>query len=188
MYVEWIILIIIISISIIIKKKVKNFTTNEIVIIAMLAALASAVRVVLVAVPNAKPTSFIIIMTGVLIGPEAGFIVGCLIPLISNLFLGIGPWLPWQMLLWGIMGLTSVSIKDKSKLIQVSYGFIWGMIFGWVMNLWYYTTGVISFSLRAYFLSCIYSFSFDVIHGITNAILLFVFPIETLKSKITINH
>jgi len=163
-----------------INKKRKGFTTGEMTVMAILVALASAVRVVLMAIPNAKPTSFIIICAGQMMGSGAGFIVGCLVALISNLFLGIGPWLPWQMALWGLMGFMSPMIKGKNRLIQAVYGFAWGMVFGWVMNLWYYTAGK-SFSIQAYIFACVNSFSFDITHAVMNAILLLVFSTDWLE-------
>lgn len=186
MYIEMLIMISILIILLIIFKKKRKFTTKEIVVISMFTALASAVRVVMMAIPNAKPTSFIIISGALLLGREAGFIIGCLVPLISNIYLGMGPWLPWQMALWGLMGLMAPMIKGKNRIIQASYGFVWGMIFGWVMNLWYYTTGIIEFSLETYIISCMHSFQFDILHAVANAVLLFVFSTDWLEHIIKV--
>mgnify|MGYP000880853333 CR=1 FL=1 len=168
-------------------KRRGGFSLKEMVILAMLTALASASRVVLMAIPNAKPTSFIIISTGMIMGGGAGLVVGLLVPLISNFVLGMGPWLPWQMGLWGLMGLFAPVIRGKNRILQSCYGFIWGLVFGWVMNLWYYADGMMPFSLRAYALSCVGSFSFDITHAIVNALLLLVFSGKWLEHILNVS-
>lgn len=181
MYIEVGIIVVILIIIIFINIRRGGFCLREMVLIAMLVALASASRVALMAIPDAKPTSFIIIATGMMLGGGAGFITGCLVALLSNIFLGIGPWLPWQMVLWGLMGLMSPIVGKRHRLIQALYGFAWGMVFGWTMNLWYYSSGIVHFSWQAYFASCVYSFLFDLTHAVTNAVLLFVFSDGWLK-------
>ncbi len=54
--------------------------------------------------PNVKPVTFIVLVSGVALGPGPGFMVGATSALVSNLFFGQGPWTPWQMLAWGLVG------------------------------------------------------------------------------------
>lgn len=85
---------------------------REIVFLAVLATVAALGRVAMAAVPDVKPTSFVIVMTGLTLGPEAGFIVGSTSAVVSNLFLGQGPWTPWQMFAWGAMGISAGLIRN----------------------------------------------------------------------------
>ena len=70
----------------------------------VLGALAAAGRVVFALVPYVKPVSAICILSGVVFGRRSGFMVGALAAFVSNFFFGQGPWTPWQMYAWGLVG------------------------------------------------------------------------------------
>ena len=74
-------------------------------LVAALAALAVVGRLAFVAFPNVKPTTDIVLLAGYALGGAAGFAVGAITPLASNVFLGHGPWTPWQMVGWGGVGI-----------------------------------------------------------------------------------
>ena len=74
-------------------------------LVAALAALAVAARVLFAAVPNVQGTTDVALLSGYVLGPAPGFMVGALAALASNVFLGQGPWTPWQMVGWGAAGL-----------------------------------------------------------------------------------
>ncbi len=61
---------------------------REIMVIAVLSALGVAGRAAFFMVPSFKPVAAFVILTGISFGGEAGFLVGCLIMLISNMFMG----------------------------------------------------------------------------------------------------
>src|SRR3712207_4639671 len=65
-------------------------------LVAALAALAVVGRLAFAAFPNVKPTTDIVLLAGYALGAPAGFAVGAITPLASNVFLGHGPWTPWQ--------------------------------------------------------------------------------------------
>ena len=77
---------------------------RELVVVAVLCALAIAGRVV-IPIPNFKAAFGIIMLSSIALGPETGFLVGAVTALGSNLFLGQGPHTPWQMLAYGLAGL-----------------------------------------------------------------------------------
>ena len=70
----------------------------------VLAALAAAGRILFAPIPDFKPVSAIAIIAGVAFGRKSGFMVGALAALASNFFFGQGPWTPWQMYAWGVVG------------------------------------------------------------------------------------
>ena len=80
-------------------------SSKELVLIATLAAVAAAGRVLFAAVPNVQPVTVIAVVAGVALGPRAGASVGALAALVSNFYLGQGAYTPWQMLAWGACGL-----------------------------------------------------------------------------------
>lgn len=81
--------------------------TQTLMFVAILIALAVAGRVPFASIPSVQAASFVIILGGVVLGPELGFVTGSTTALVSNMFLGQGPWTPWQMVAWGLMGLTA---------------------------------------------------------------------------------
>ena len=48
-----------------------------------------------------------VVLSGIALGPEAGFLTGALGRFICNFFDGQGPWTPWQMVSWGLIGFIS---------------------------------------------------------------------------------
>lgn len=77
---------------------------RELVVIAVLCALAIAGRVV-IPIPHFKATFAIIILSAVAFGPETGFMIGAMTALASNFFFGQGAHTPWQMAAYGTAGL-----------------------------------------------------------------------------------
>lgn len=78
---------------------------RELVILAVLCALAVGSRAAFAAVPHFKPMLAIVMLTGIAFGPEAGFLCGAISGFASNFIFGQGPWTPWQMFAYGIAGL-----------------------------------------------------------------------------------
>ena len=72
--------------------------------VAALAALAVAGRVVFAPIPNVQATTDVVLLSGCALGAAPGFAVGAVAAFASNFFLGQGPWTPWQMLGWGAVG------------------------------------------------------------------------------------
>ena len=77
---------------------------RELVVIAVMCALAIAGRVV-IPIPNFKAAYAIIMLAGIAFGPEAGFMVGAITAFASNFFYGQGPFTPWQMFGYGAGGM-----------------------------------------------------------------------------------
>lgn len=113
---------------------------REIMVIAVLSALGVAGRAAFFMVPSFKPVAAFVILTGISFGGEAGFLVGCLIMLISNMFMGQGPWTPWQMFSFGIIGFLAGILYKKGilkarKADLCIYGFLSVvLIYGGIMN------------------------------------------------------
>ena len=113
---------------------------REIMVISVLAAIGVAGRAAFFMIPSFKPVAAIVILTGVSFGGEAGFLVGCLIMMISNIFMGQGPWTPWQMFSFGMIGFLAGILYQKGILKARKpdlciYGFLSVfLIYGGIMN------------------------------------------------------
>ena len=79
-------------------------------LVATLAAFAALGRIAFAAVPNVKPTTDIVLISGYALGGGPGFAVGALAGLTSNFFFGQGPWTPWQMAAWGATGVIGAGL------------------------------------------------------------------------------
>ena len=111
----------------------KKPSARILVLIAVLCALAVASRAIFAMLPNFKPIYGIIIISGIALGAQAGFLVGAVSAFSSNFLFGQGPWTPWQMLAYGICGLLAGLCyfrKDKLPKDPVSLG-----LFGFVLVL-----------------------------------------------------
>ncbi len=79
-------------------------------LVGTLAAFAALGRIAFAALPNVKPTTDIVLISGYALGGAPGFVVGAVAALTSNFFFGQGPWTPWQMAGWGIVGLLGAAL------------------------------------------------------------------------------
>jgi len=84
-------------------------------VVAVMAALAALGRDAFVALPDVKPITAMTFVVGYALGPLPGFTVGALGMLISNFVLGQGPYTPWQMAAWGLVGLAGAALATLSR-------------------------------------------------------------------------
>ena len=80
-------------------------TARELVTISVMAALCAAGRIAFVMVPYFSAMTGMIMICGIALGPESGFIIGSVAAFVSNFIYGQGPWTPWQMFAYGLAGL-----------------------------------------------------------------------------------
>jgi energy-coupling factor transport system substrate-specific component len=84
-------------------------------VVAIMAALAALGRDAFAALPDVKPITAMTLVVGYALGPLPGFTVGALGMLVSNFMLGQGPYTPWQMAAWGMVGLGGAVIGTLSR-------------------------------------------------------------------------
>ncbi len=110
---------------------------REIVLIAMMSALTVTLQLFChITLPLQIGTAMIII-SGISLGPEAGFLIGAVSRFVCNFYMGQGPWTPWQMFCWGILGFLAglafnkVDLDElKSRHFKVVMGPVLCMVFG----------------------------------------------------------
>lgn len=96
---------------------------RELVVVAVLSALAAAARVV-IPIPNFKAIFAVIMLSGIGFGPETGFMVGALSAFASNFFYGQGAYTPWQMFAYGAGGMLAGFLfsRDDEAASETDYG------------------------------------------------------------------
>lgn len=152
---------------------------REIVLVAVMCTICVAGRIVFAGFPQVKPVLALVIISGICLGSEAGFVTGALSGFCSNFYFGQGPWTPWQMFAFGIIGFLSgilskifVNRKYEPKLLIISvFGFICALvIYGGIMN----TANVLMYQPNPSFAQIAASIGtgllFDTVHGISTAI------------------
>jgi len=153
---------------------------RELIVIAVLVAIAVAGRAAFFMLPQFKPIVAIVIIAAVCLGAEAGFLVGVTTGFVSNFFFGQGPWTPWQMFCFGIIGFIAGLLFQKgwlnrSKLALCVFGgaatFI---IYGGIINIGSLLIFTGKFSWPALFATYISAFWFDMIHAIATIVFLYI--------------
>ncbi len=113
---------------------------RELVTIAVLCAIGIAGRSLFFMLPQFKPILALTIIAGVAFGGEAGFLVGAVTMLTSNMLFSQGPWTPWQMFAMGIIGFLAGVLFKKGWLrrtrvsLAVFGAFTAIIIYGGIMN------------------------------------------------------
>lgn len=154
-------------------------SSKEVALIATMASLATVSRIPFSAVVSLQPVTFLVMISGYVFGSRTGFMVGALAALVSNFFLGQGPWTPWQMFCWGLAGATAALLGGRMKDFHlVSFlllGVLWGFLFGWIMNFWHWAAFIYPLNWRTFLATYAASFPFDIIHALGNVIFTLVF-------------
>ncbi len=150
--------------------------SRELALVAALAAAAAAGRVVFAAIPNVQPVTMLVAVAGITLGPRAGLATGAGAALASNMFLGQGPWTPWQMIGWGMVGLIAGWMPNvlRNRLALAAFGVACGFGFDWLMDIWEWSAlgpGANASSFIALVAAGIW---FDVAHAVGNAVIALV--------------
>jgi hypothetical protein len=141
-------------------------------VVATLAAIAALGRDAFVAVPDVKPITAIVLVSGVAFGAGPGFAVGAISGFASNFLLGQGPWTPWQMLGWGLVGLIggglgSLTSRRMSPLAIALACAVSAEAFNLVVDLYTWTSAGQQ-TLRAFGLVLASAVVFDATHVVAS--------------------
>ena len=133
---------------------------RTVALLGILVATNAALRFLEVSFPGPggfSPIFALVILSGFTFGPRFGFLMGVFTLLASALITaGIGPWLPYQMLTTGWMGMSAGLLgrwlravlpsgsrgQPRRVVILALFGFVWGMLYGLITNLWFWPAAV----------------------------------------------
>ncbi|MDE9366433.1 ECF transporter S component [Luteipulveratus sp. YIM 133132] len=111
--------------------------------LGVLAAMGGALRVLSAGTAGLEPMFFLVVLGGRVLGRTAGFLLGAL-AIVTGAFLtgGVGPWTPFQMLATGWVGLGAALLprvgERAERWLLAAYGLLTGLLYGAVMNLWFW--------------------------------------------------
>lgn len=161
--------------------------TRELVLIAVMTTLGVVGRVAFYMLPQFKPVTAIVIITGVAFGGEAGFVTGALTAFVSNMFFGQGSWTPWQMFAFGIIGFLSGLVfykkPEKTSLVGlIIFGALTTLvIYGGIMDTSSLFTMSNEISLNALLALFVSGFPMNVIHALSTVVFLLLLSKPLLK-------
>jgi energy-coupling factor transporter ATP-binding protein EcfA2 len=124
--------------------EVRGLGSKQVALLGILAAMGALLR----PIPGPYGFSllfFLPILCGYAVGPTFGFLLGALTLLVSALVTGgVGPWLPYQMLSTGWVGMLAGFLPDLRRwrwgevVVLAAFSLVLGLVFGAVMNLWFW--------------------------------------------------
>lgn len=144
---------------------------RELLVIAVLCGIAVAGRAAFFWIPQFKPVTAVVMISAVAFGGEAGFLVGAMTALVSNMFFGQGPWTPWQMFAFGTIGFLTGILFKKGLLRSNKYALaIFGglaafFLYGGIMN----PASVLMYqdhpTMEMFFVAYALGVPFDLVHA-----------------------
>lgn len=174
--------------------------TKDVVLLSVMISLGVVGRLVFFMIPQFKPCAAIVIITGIMLGKQAGFLSGVMTAFISDMFFGMGPWTLWQMIGFGLIGLISAIIFNQeriekmggfAKLILCTYGFlVTFLLYGLLMD----TATVFMVTDKPKLSTFIATYTagivFNMIHGISTFIFLYLManPLSKKIKRILIKY
>ena len=151
----------------------KTVGTRRTVIVSVMIALTVAGRMI----PIVKPVTAITVITAVYLGGEAGFLVGAMSALISNFYFGQGPWTPFQMLAFGLIGLLAGGLAkplSRHRWAICLYGVVSGVLYSAVMDVWNVLWYNGTFSPALFFAAAVTALPHTVTYALSNLLFLWL--------------
>ncbi len=161
---------------------------KEIALVAMLGTISALSRLPFASLMNFQPCTFFIICAGYVFGPMAGFMTASLTALVSNMFLGQGPWTAYQIFTWGLVGITAgwlrgLRLTGRREIIVLAvFGFIWGWLYGVIINLWFWAFFVQPLTWVTYLLTLLNAVIWDGSHAVANVLFVSVFGSRVIRT------
>ena len=118
-YIASVIILILAMIPFFVNFEHKKYEARKLVLLAVLVAITIALRVVFMWIPYFTPMAGMIIITAIAFGPQTGFMTGALSIIVSNMIFGQGPWTPWQMFCYGLIGFIAGLLSKPEILSQM---------------------------------------------------------------------
>jgi energy-coupling factor transport system substrate-specific component len=176
------VLVILVCVAFFMEFEAATMNSKEIALVAMLGTISAILRVPFAAIPSVQPCTYLIICTGFVFGPVAGFMVGAITAIISNLFLAQGPWTLYQMIAWGLAGVSAgyLGRLNVNRVLLIVLGVLWGYLFGWITNIWYWTALVYPLTVNTFIVTQLSTVWFDTLHAAGNAFFLGVLGMRTI--------
>lgn len=167
--------------------------TTRLIILASMTALSVLGRVIFAPLPFFKPVTAIVVITGMYLGAESGFLCGALSAILSNIMFGQGPWTPFQMFTWGIIGLFAglmAGILKRNRIILSVFGVLAGVLFSFTMDIWTVLWWDGKFSFSRYLTALASAAGVTAVYAVSNVIFLWLLarPLGSKLERIIVKY
>lgn len=161
---------------------------KRLILIAVMVALSVAGRMLFAPLQHFKPVTALVIITAMFFGSEAGFLTGALSAVLSNFYFGQGPWTPFQMFSWGMIGFFSgllAPLLRRSRIALCIWGGIGGVLYSFLMDIWTVLWADGYFNLPRYFAAIASAVPVTAVYVVSNILFLLVLakPIGKLLAR-----
>lgn len=166
-------------------KTARHRSAGFISITAVLTALSVVGRIVFTPIAGFKPCTAIIIIAGVSLGADAGFICGALTALISNIYFGQGMWTFFQMFSWGLIGVLSGILSSqlgKHKWNIYLFAAFSGVIYSFIMDVFSVIWQDGGFNLARFIAYAAGSAPFCAVYAFSNVVFLLILGPRMIRS------
>ncbi len=171
----------------------RRITTVRMVLIAVMTALSVVGRFAFSYIPHFKPVTAFVIIAGMYLGAQSGFLCGALSAVISNFIFGQGAWTPFQMFAWGIIGFFAGVMSDflkKRALALYVYGAFSGVVYSLILDTWtaLYIDG--TFNITRYGALIISALPVTAVYAVSNVIFLLLLakPLGKRINRMTVKY
>lgn len=154
----------------------REANTRKLVLVAVMTAISVVGRFIFAPLPFFKPVSAVTVLTAIYFGPEAGFLTGAFSAIVSNIFFGQGPWTPFQMFSWGMIGFVGGLFRRQldKKVPLALYGVLAGGMYSLLMDIW----GVLNFNegfeASRYVAALVSALPVTAVYSVSNVVFLMV--------------
>lgn len=167
----------------------RELGTRRMILVSVMTALSVIGRLL----PLLKPITALTVLSAMYLGSEAGFLVGALSAVLSNFVMGQGPWTPFQMFAWGIIGfLAGLLAKpmQRSRLLLLCYGAVSGLTYSLLLDIWTVVWTYGEFTLREYWAATLTALPYTIIYSVSNLLFLLVFakPVGDKLHRIDVKY
>ena len=167
----------------------RELGTRRMILVSVMTALSVIGRML----PVIKPITALTVLSALYLGKEAGFLVGALSAVLSNFIMGHGPWTPFQMLAWGLIGLfAGICSKPllRSRLLLYGYGLLSGVMYSMLLDIWTTVWTYGEFTLQAYAAAVTTALPYMILYAVSNVLFLMLFakPIGDKLHRIEVKY
>lgn len=152
-------------------KSEKSLSVRKLAMLSILVSLCYVGRIVFQFLPNVQPMTVILLIITLTMGTRDGLLVTGASLLLSNMVLGMGPWIFYQMISYIIIiGMTGIFLRPLyqrpgTKILLTTYAFLTGLLYGFIIS--FFSSKM--FGMTSFWAYYLMGVPFDLMHALGNA-------------------
>lgn len=166
-----------------------KLTARDIALVGVMVAVIEVCKVTLMGIPNVELTSFWMIMFALYFGMKVFFVVPVFI-LLEGMLFGFGLWWVMFLYVWPLLAVVTILMRKMDSVLGWSIlSGLFGLLYGFFCSFPYVVIGAVDggllAGLRDGFAWWIAGIPFDLIHGVSNFVIMLILykPIRGIMEK-----